>query len=740
MSTPLDDDMISGGDLIEAIHITQLFPIVEALEKNQTNYREDIGAADAYKVEFDGAGQPNEISAYQAGQQIVFKASNANTGPSTLQVTGPVGDLAAVPLTKNGGEDLEADDIQAGQMVLAIYNDEGSGRFDALGVLTGGAGGDGSDFFREDDGSANAYQVDASGSGSNPLEMDAYAAGQLVVFKAANANTGASTLQVVAPGGALAAKALTKFGNTALVAGDIQANQIVMAVYNDTGSGRFEMMDAPPNAAPAENGTGFYRGDDGSADAYQVDCSGSGSNPRVVSAYTVGLLVTFKADHANTGASTLQVVGPGGALSAKALTKFGNAALRAGDIQAGQIVMAVYNDEGSGRFEMMDAPPNPSGGDGTEFNRYDQGFSDTNYQVDCSSGPHAISSLEEGLLITFSASETNAGPCYLEVIGSGGSLGAKPIRKNGQVLMPGDLRADSMEVVLYNTSNASFELVSPAGGDQCWLFGNGTDSDGYIDSDTDLYEHRYYRNLYVDYGVSLRTNGFKVHVSGTLENHGIIHANGTDGEDSVGDTPGWPGHGSNYNELAWQGRWGGDGSLQGGGGTGYASQRAFFARGGDGGSGSYGSGGSGDDGNHFIGDRYFMSPPAFLSGVSDGYTDWDNFRVIGSSVGGGGGSGNDVDAAGGSGGGSATILWLAARWLKGSGELHCKGGDGGDAGGTDAGGGGGGGGGIIYLFSKSSESPYAYNVDGGMGGAGGGGSGDDGGNGESGLYIFHGGL
>ena len=274
MSTPLDDDMISGGDLIEAVHITQLFPIVEALENNQTSYREDVGAADAYKVDFSGAGQANEIPAYQAGQQIVFKAANTNMGASTLQVTAPAGDLTAKPLTKNGGEDLEAGDIQAGQMVLAIYNDEGSGRFDALGVVTGGVDEtpkDGSELFREDDGAADAYQVDASGMGSNPLVIEAYAPGQVVVFKAANANTGASTLQIVAPGGALSAKALTKFGNTALEFGDIQANQIVMAVYNDAGSGRFEMMDARPAIPPVEDGTGFYRGDDGSADAYEVD-------------------------------------------------------------------------------------------------------------------------------------------------------------------------------------------------------------------------------------------------------------------------------------------------------------------------------------------------------------------------------------------------------------------------------------------------------------------------------------
>ncbi|MBX3172488.1 MAG: hypothetical protein KF760_34110 [Candidatus Eremiobacteraeota bacterium] len=646
MSTPLEDDMVAPGDLIEAIHISQLFPIIEALEENQTNYREDVGLADAYKVDFSGAGNANEINAYQAGQQVVFKAAHANTGASTLQVAGPAGDLSALPLTKNGGEDLEAGDIQAGQMVLAIYNDEGSGRFDALGVLTGGDAGDGSEFFREDDGAANAYQVDATGMGSNPFVIEAYAPGQLVVFKAAHANTGASTLQVVAPGGALSAKALTKFGNTVLEAGDIQANQIVMAVYNDTGSGRFEMMDAPPTLEPPEppespepeDGTGFYREDDGYSDTYEVDCSGWGSNPNVISAYETGQLILFRAGSSNTGACTLEVFGPGGGLGSKELTKFGSSPLDAGDIQADQIVMAVYNDTGDGRFEMMEARAAGSGGAGA------------------------------------------------------------------------------------------------------WLYGDGMDGDELIDSNTDLWEHKYYRNLTIDPGVFVCTNGFKVHVSGTLTNNGLIHNNGTDGEDSVGSTPGWAGHGRNYGQLAWEGHWGGTGSLQEGDTVYYVDEQAYFARGGDGGDGSYGGGGSGDGGNVFGGDRFFMSSSAFLSGLYDGDAAWHGARTIGGGMGGGGGTGNDDDAAGGSGGGSGGILWIAARALAGDGELQAVGGSGGAAGGADAGGGGGGGGGIIYLLTEATESPYSYNVDGGIGGAGGGGSGTDGGDGEMGLYVFRGGM
>ena len=409
-----------------------------------------------------------------------------------------------------------------------------------------------------------------------------------------------------------------------------------MVVYNDEGAGRFEMVNGT-----AEDGTGFYREDEGSTDAYEVDCSGSGSNPNVISAYQIGQIVTFKAGSENTGPCTLRVLGSGGSLAAKAITKSGGTSLEASDIQSGQIVMVVYNDQGGGRFEMMDAPAAaPSGG------------------------------------------------------GVAGS----------------------------------------------WLYGDGMDGNETLYGDNYLGEHKFYHDLTINSGASLCTNGFKLHVSGTLTNNGTIHNNGTDGSDASGATPGGAGSGRNYGDLAWDGRSGGDGSLQSGDSVNYIDEQTYYARGGSGGDGSYGGGGSGDGGNNFGNARFFMSSSAFLSGLYDGDAAWSGARNISGGMGGGGGTGNDLDAAGGGGGGSGSILWVAASSLAGDGELQARGGNGGNAGGTDAGGGGGGGGGIIYLLTNESSSPYSYNVDGGEGGSGGGGSGTDGGQGDQGLYIFRGGL
>jgi hypothetical protein len=60
--------------------------------------------------------------------------------------------------------------------------------------------------------------------------ITAYAAGQMFYFVAAGANTGAVTLNI----DSLGAKAVTRDGSTALVAGDIASGEVVMVVYDGT--------------------------------------------------------------------------------------------------------------------------------------------------------------------------------------------------------------------------------------------------------------------------------------------------------------------------------------------------------------------------------------------------------------------------------------------------------------------------------------------------------------------------
>lgn len=398
-----------------------------------------------------------------------------------------------------------------------------------------------------------------------------------------------------------------------------------------------------PLVARLEEGLTFYRSDIGYADNYRIDCSGAGENPNQVSEYEVGQVFVFKAYETNQAQATFQVLGPEGNLDALPLTKRGGSPLSSGDIQAGEMVVVIYNDEGGGRFERIGSPV--SSGEG-----------------------------------------------------------------------------------------------SSSGGSSLFFFGDGSDGNELLEEDTELWEHKYYENLTIEEGVHLFTRGFKIHVSGTLTNHGIIHFNGRDALDSIGDEVGWSGGNDGGGMVAWDTAEGADGSLESGNEAPHKELGAYAASGGQGGEGAFSSGGSGEGENTFIGERYYRSFTSLMSGLSDGATHWNGPRVLRGGMGGGGGSGDGVSAAGGSGGSGAGVVWIAARYVQGYGNLEAIGGRGGAAGGTDAGGGGGGGGGVIYLLTTSAIHDFTTDVSGGTGGAGGGGSGANGDDGDDGFMIFLGSL
>jgi hypothetical protein len=79
-------------------------------------------------------------------------------------------------------------------------------------------------FQATDTGTANAYVIALSPA------ITAYAAGQAITFKAANASTTASTLNV----NTLGTKVLKKKNDQDIASGDIEASQIVAAVYDGT--------------------------------------------------------------------------------------------------------------------------------------------------------------------------------------------------------------------------------------------------------------------------------------------------------------------------------------------------------------------------------------------------------------------------------------------------------------------------------------------------------------------------
>lgn len=79
---------------------------------------------------------------------------------------------------------------------------------------------------------------------AGPASMAAYSAGQRFRFIAAGTNTGAVTLNITPSGAtALGAKAVTRDGTTALIAGDITSGMIVEVVYDGT---RFQIARSSP--------------------------------------------------------------------------------------------------------------------------------------------------------------------------------------------------------------------------------------------------------------------------------------------------------------------------------------------------------------------------------------------------------------------------------------------------------------------------------------------------------------
>jgi len=167
-----------------------------------------------------------------------------------------------------------------------------------------------------DTGSGNTYVITLSPA------LTAHVAGMPIVFKATHANTGAATLNV----NGLGAKSLKKYGANNLEAGDIVSGQIVTVIYDGT-----YYQVAPVPKAPY--GPLNYAVTTGTETAYALSLS-----PPLASNIE-GLPIFFKAHVANTGAATLNVNG----LGAIAMRKKATEALVAGDIIAGQILIAQYD-------------------------------------------------------------------------------------------------------------------------------------------------------------------------------------------------------------------------------------------------------------------------------------------------------------------------------------------------------------------------------------------------------------
>lgn len=173
-----------------------------------------------------------------------------------------------------------------------------------------------------DTGTANAYKI------STGYSYTAYYTGMIIKFTAANANIGASVVNVDTIGNI----SLVKGSSTALVSGDITANQVIVAIYDGT---NFEIIsDYSSSITNLNNALTTHMADDTSHVYYAV---ATGTNTYVITttpapiAYVDGMAVCVKFTNASTGASTLNW----NSLGAKTILDSNGSAIASGTFKAG---------------------------------------------------------------------------------------------------------------------------------------------------------------------------------------------------------------------------------------------------------------------------------------------------------------------------------------------------------------------------------------------------------------------
>lgn len=255
------------------------------------------------------------------GVRVAFKAAaDSEDGPINLTVNS----LGPRKILRAGGIGLVAGDIRANAVVEVTYNtslDGGVGAWEITSLV----------------GNPEVFQGTSQGSSTGsahvvscaiPAKSFTALANRILLYVATVENTGALTLNV----DTLGVKDVLVDDGQPLKRGYIKIGDVVSLVYSPTanaGAGAYLFRGARPSI--------FAGVDAGANDSYAVTI------PSFPAAWVTGLVVTFKANTANTDACTLTVTPQGGsALSAVTLKRKG-ADLNTNDILAGQWVQGVFD-------------------------------------------------------------------------------------------------------------------------------------------------------------------------------------------------------------------------------------------------------------------------------------------------------------------------------------------------------------------------------------------------------------
>ena len=279
-------------------------------------------------------------------------------------------------------------------------------------------------------------------------------------------------------------------------------------------------------------------------------------------------------------------------------------------------------------------------------------------------------------------------------------------------------------------------------------FGDGSNGNVVISSNTSLSADMYYNNLTVDNGFTLTTNGYRIFIKGTLDNNGTIsHNGGAGGAGNTQGAVGTAGAAAAAGTLAAGaiGKIGGNflGSPNPGvaGAAANPSLGSNGVAGGAGGLGITGAGAAGGAAGTATGESAKPVVETTIDAMTAGSTDTLQILALvkgsvsgenlSSSAGSGSGGcgatdgGSNFYGTGGGSAGSGGIVFISAKTFDNTGAtISANGGAGGAGGaaGTNAGGGGGGGGGtggVIILIYETLTNIGTVQAAGGAGGAGG---------------------
>ena len=270
------------------------------------------------------------------------------------------------------------------------------------------------------------------------------------------------------------------------------------------------------------------------------------------------------------------------------------------------------------------------------------------------------------------------------------------------------------------------------------IFGNGRDGAVTISgTPTSLSSDMYYTDLTVPSGKSLNTQGYRVFVSGTLTNAGVIYRRPNNG---AGGGSGGAGGASIPDANTLGAPAGGSSPVAtGNGGAGANSTNVTTSLGGNGGAGGNSSGGQTGGAGGTVGYSQTAYPLAFPACVQ--LVNWSRATLTAVAPGASGGSGatTNLGRGGGGGSGGGCVVVVAKKIDNTGGVIHARGGDGG-AGNSNAanggGGGGGGGGGVLVVVYNELVAAGTMDAAGGAGGAAGNGAAAAGANGSAGTTII----